>query len=257
MTLIEIMIVMGLFVLMMSMVMVGLRSSQAAEAIRAVNQVSNAIRYGFDKARVSGMNYRLLVNLEQGSFTLQSASEQMYLPATDRDGKIVEFNADKAEQQADRDRRAEESYNRSLQAQLFGAAGQKGESSSDPFSVSARRVPRRRPPVFEGFKEENALSGLSEPIQLPEGVKIVYVRTADDVKPITTGEASLYFFPRGQTQLAHILLEDKTGDAKWTIKVAPLTGRVTVAEGHEKLELPEEIYEIPDDLGQRGQRRSF
>lgn len=257
MTLIEVMIMMGIFVLMMGMVIVGLRSSQAAEAIRAVNQVSNSIRYGFDKARVAGTNYRLLINLDQGSFILQAASERMYLPATDRDGRIIEFDADKAEQQDERDRRAEESYNRSLQAQLFGPAGDRSDSSSDPYAASTRRVPRRRPPVFEGFKEENALSGLTEPIQLPEGVKIIYVRTADDLKPITSGEASLYFFPRGQTQLAHVLIEDQSGDAKWTIKVAPLTGRVTVQEGHEELELPEEILESTDDLGKRGSRRSF
>jgi len=258
MTLIEIMMVMGIFVLMLGMVVFGLRSSQAADAIRAVHQVSNAIRFGFDKARVSGSNYRLLINLDQGTFTLQAASERMYLPATDRDGKILEIDESKLEEQADRDRRAEESYNRSLQAQLFGGAGEaSGDASNDPFRPSARRVPRRRPPVFEGFKEENALSGLTDPIKLPEGVKIVSARTADDIEPITQGEMSLYFFPRGQTQLAHILVQDESGDAKWTIKVAPLTGRVTIAEGHEPLELPETILEGRDDLGKRGSRRTF
>lgn len=258
MTLIEIMMVMGIFVLMLGMVVFGMRTSQTADAIRAVHQVSNAIRYGFDKARVSGSNYRLLINLDQGSFTLQAASERMYLPATDRDGKILEIDEGKVEERADRDRRAEESYNRSLQAQLFGGAGEASSAASnDPYRASARRVPRRRPPVFEGFKEENALSGLTDAIQLPEGVKIVYARTADDLLPITSGEMSLYFFPRGQTQLAHILVQDESGDAKWTIKVAPLTGRVTVAEGHHELELPETILEGRDDLGKRGERRTF
>jgi len=256
MSLIEVMIVMGIFVLMMGMVIVGFRSSRSAEALRAVNQVSNAVRYGFDKARVSGASYRLLINLDQGTFTLQEGDGRMYMPATDRDGQLVEYDADKAKDREDRDQRAEESYNRSLQAQVFGGAGDKADDATvNPYAATARKVPRMRPPMFAGFKEENALSGLSEAIALPEGVKISYVRTEHDFAPITEGEASLFFFPRGHTQRAHILVEDADGENRWTIKVAPLTGRVTVDEGHELLELPSDPGEEEDDLGRRQERR--
>lgn len=271
MTLIEIMMVIGIFVLMMSMVVVGVRTSRAAETIRAVNQVANTVRYGYDKARVGGSYYRLLIDLDKGAFTLQQTDGRMYLPATDRDGKVAEPDPDKAEEQADRDRRAAESYNRSIAAEIFGGgvpdeggsgdgggvAEVGGAGSLNPYGAQPREVPRRKPPLFESFEDENALSGLTKPIELPDTVKIVSVRTADDFTPITEGQASIYFFPRGRTQKAHILLEDQNGEGRWTIKVSPLTGRVTIEDGHEALVLPDDPNDEEDDLGERRDRRTF
>jgi general secretion pathway protein H len=144
---------------------------------------------------------------------------------------------------------------------VFGAA-EGGEDTDgggdyDQYKPAPKAVPRQKPPLFDSFEEENALSGLSEPFQLPEGVKIVYVRTADDLEAITEGEASIYFFPHGRTQQAHILIEDTESDAKWTIKVAPLTGRVKLEEGHEELELPDERDDAEDDLGKKTERRTL
>lgn len=275
MTLIEIMIVIGIFSLMMGMVIFGFSSSRSAETVRAVNQVSNAIRYGFDKARVGGSYYRLLVDLDKGTFTLQGADDRMYLPATDRDGKILEYDESKAKARADRDERAAENYNRSIQSQVLSrdtrrqraiggsapgaTAGAKPQAAAefDPYAPTPRNVPRRKPPLFEGFTDENALSGLNAPIKLPDGVKITYVRTADDLDPILKGEASIYFFPRGQTQKAHILIKDEQTDLEWTIKVSPLTGRVTIEEGLEELDLPERRDDTIDELGKRGRERTF
>ena len=119
-------------------------------------------------------------------------------------------------------------------------------------------MPRRRPPQFDSFEDENALSELAKPIKLPEGVKIVYVRTADDLQPITKGQASLFFFPRGQTQEAHIQLEDQeVEDGRYTIKVQPLTGRITIVDEHVDLVLPEDPSDEEDELGERLERRTF
>jgi len=264
-SLIEIMVVLAVFSLMVGMVFGGFRASQSAESTRAVNQIANTIRYGYDKARVDGAYYRLLIDLEGSTFSLQQADGRMYLPATDRDGKPVVFDEREAEAKAERDRRAEESYNRSIQSAAFeGRSGGAEEPVGDeegaaynPYTAETRKVPRRQPPLFESFAEENALSGLTKPIMLPPSVKVTYVRTVDDAEPITKGQASLYFFPRGQTQKTHILLEDSERDVKWTIKVAPLTGRVTIDEGHEELELPRDHTDAKDDLGQRFERRTF
>jgi general secretion pathway protein H len=261
-TLIEILIVIAVMALMVGMIMVGFGTSRQAEVMRAVNQIANASRYGYDKARVNGRYYRLLIDLEKGTFTLQEGDDKMYLPATDRDGKIIEFDESKAEDQAERDRRAADAYNRSLQGQIRGQAGGDTDGGGDEedfdiYRPAPKAVPRRKPPMFDGFEEDNAISGLKEPIELPEGIKIVYVRTADDLKPITEGEASIYFFPRGRTQQANIQIEDRDTDAKWTIKVAPLTGRVTVEEGHEDLTLPDDPNDEEDELGKRRERRTF
>ncbi len=262
MTMIEIIVVLAIFSLMVTMVVVGFGTTRAAEVTSSVNNLGNVIRYGYDRARVNGSYHRLLIDLDKGTFTLQEGSDRMYLPATDRDGKLVEFDPGKAEEQAERDKRAADAYNRSIQSEVLGDGEGEGGSGGaspayDPYRAREKLVPRRKPPLFESFDEENAVSGLVKPVKLPEGVKVTYVRTADDVKPITEGEASLFFFPRGTTQECHILLEDDEGDNRWTIKVAPLTGRVTIEEGHEELEVDEVADEEEDELGRSRSRRSF
>lgn len=269
MTLIEIMIVMGVLALIVGMAVMGFGAGRNAEIGRATTQVANLARYGYDKARVTGDYYRLLIDLDEGTITLQQGDDRMYLPATGRDGKILEIDEGKLEDQKARDQRAEEAYNRSVQAQVYGGeasggaaggeAGDEGEDAGyDPYAAQRRTVPRRRPPLFDSFEDENALSELAKPIKLPEGVKIVYVRTADDIKPITKGQASLFFFPRGQTQEAHIQLEDQeVEDGRYTIKVQPLTGRVTIVDEHQDLVLPEDPTDEEDALGERHERRTF
>lgn len=257
-TLIEILIVIAVMALMVGMIMVGFGTSRQAEVMRAVNQIANVVRYGYDKSRVTGTYYRLLIDLDESTFTLQQGDDAMYLPATDRDGRIIEYDESKEKDREDRDRRAAEAYNRSLQGQLRGEAGaEDSEDEIDIYKPAPRSVPRRKPPMFDGFEEDNAISGLSDAITLPEGIKITYVRTADDLKPSTAGQASVFFFPRGRTQKAHILIEDRESDAKWTIKIAPLTGRVTIDEGHEELQLPDDPNEEEDELGNRRERRAF
>lgn len=260
-TLIEIMIVVGVLALMVGMLVIGFGAGRNAEVSRTTNQVANLVRYGYDKARVTGDYYRILINLDESTIALQEGSDRMYLPATDRDGKIIELDPGKLEEQAERDKRAEESYNRSVQSEVYGqGSGGGGEDAGDaldPYAVSRREVPRRRPPLFESFDDENSLPELKKPVKLPEGVKIVYVRTADDVEPITEGEASLFFFPRGRTQQAYIQIADEEVEAKYTIKVQPLTGRVSIVEGHEDLVLPEDPTDEEDELGSRLERRTF
>lgn len=259
MTLIEIVIVMAVIGLMVGMLIVGLGAGKAAELSRATNQVANTIRYGFDKARVNGQYYRLLISLEDGTFSLQTAEDAMYLPATDRDGKFAEVDERKIEEQKERDERAEQSFNRSVQSAAYRDAADGGDTDGDAptYQAMPKKVPRARPPLFSAFDDENSLSGLAKPFKLPEGVRIIYVRTADDLEPITKGEASIYFFPRGRTQKAHIQLEDEGGVNQYTIKVEPLTGRVTVADGLDALELPDDPREEKDDLGRREQRRTL
>jgi general secretion pathway protein H len=264
-TLVEIIIVLAIFGVMAGMVMFGFGAGRNAEMTRAVNHVANTVRYGLDKSRVTGQYYRLLVDMESSTFTLQEGDDRMYLPATDRDGEIQEIDERDREERDARDKRAEESYNRSVQSAVFeggGSGGPSGEGGEDEavqiYKPQPKKVPRRRPPLFDNFEDENALTGLSKPLTLPEGVKIVYVRTADDLKPFKEGQASIYFFPGGRTQKAHIIVEDEKNDENaWTIKIEPLTGRVTIADGREELILPDDVEDDEDGLGKRHHRRTF
>lgn len=267
-TLIEILIVLAVMGLMVAMLVVGFGAGRNAEISRATTQVANTVRYGFDKARVNGQYFRMVLDLDSGTFSLQAAEEAMYLPATDRDGKIREIDESDLEEQAQRDQRAEQSFNRSVQSAAYRAGGTGGAAAGgdeggdtdgdfDVYKPQPRKVPRAKPPLFSSFEDENSLSELAKPFKLPEGVKIVYVRTADDLEPITKGEASIYFFPRGRTQKAHIQIASEDGQIEYTIKVEPLTGRVSVVDGLEDLVLPDDPNDEEDALGREFHRRTF
>lgn len=302
-TLIETLITLGLIALLVGGVMVGFGAGRQAEVTRATNQLANTVRFAFNKARVTGTYYRLLIDIDKGTFSLQRGDGRMYLPATDRYGRIKVLDVSREKEKEERDRRAEENYNRSLQARVLAAvkapsagmsgglapqkAGQPGQPGApgqpakapapgatpapgtpgapaasttplDKYAIVPKKVPRRKPPMFGGFEDDNSLSSLKKPFSLPKEVKIVSVQTAEDLKPITKGEASIYFFPQGTTQLAYIQIEDaKSPENAFTVIIQPLTGRVEIQEGKIDLKLIEDPTAVKDDLGRRQNRRSF
>lgn len=305
-TLIEVLIVMGIIGLLIGSVVTGLGAGRQAQVARVTNQLANTIRFAYNKARVTGSYYRLVVDLDKGTFTLQRGDDRMYMPATDRYGRVVAVDPSKAKEREERDKRAEENYNRSLQARVLDAVkaptlgmspggapapkigqpnqpaqpaakpgqpaqpgqpakpGQPASSSSssttkpDQYAAQPKKVPRRKPPIFGAFEDDNSLSELKKPFKFPPEVKVVSVRTAEDPKPITKGEASVYFFPQGHTQLAHIVVQEVANpENQFTIIVKPLTGRVEIKDGVVDLALPDDPTSIRDDLGKRQNRRSF
>lgn len=236
-----------------------------AEVVRSTNQLASMVRFAYDRARFTGQYYRIHVDFDERSFQLQRADEAMYLPATGRDGKIFARDAKDAERRAQRDQEAAESYYSTLAAAVYGAAGDP-DAPADPYAVQQRDVPRQRPPLFEAFEDDQTLGDLGKPIKFPDGVEVLSVQTDADIKPITEGAADLYFFPRGQTQLAAIQLKGrpKLGgrmlgeeDIEYTILVQPLTGKVTVESGIVDLKLPKIVGDSEDDLGEKTDRRSF
>ena len=301
MTLVEVRIVLAIAGLVIGSVIGGLGSSRQAEVTRATNQMANTVRFAFNKARVTGTYYRLLINLDTGGFSLQRGNDAMYLPATDRYGRVATVDPTRVKEREERDRRAEENYNRSLQARVLGAVhgpgvgkagaappigkamgaqpvpaapgaqpGQPGAKTGQPapqkgaqpppdmYKVEPKKVPRRKPPIFGAFDDDNSLSELKKPFKLPKQIKVASVQTADDPKPITKGEASIYFFPQGHTQRAHIQIEDlENKDNAFTIIVQPLTGRVTVKEGKVNLAIADDPTSVVDDLGRKQNRRAF
>jgi len=296
-TLIETIIVLGLIALMVGGVMVGIGAGRQAEVSRASNQLANTIRFAFNKARVTGTYYRLLIDLDKGTFSLQRGDGRMYLPATDRYGRIKELDPSREKEKDERDKRAEENYNRSLQARVLaavkgpGAGGMAGmapakapqtppakagtpgapakalgsnsaaaptKAPMDQYAIAPKKVPRRKPPLFGGFEDDNSLSELKKPFTLPKEVRVVSVRTNDDVKAITKGQASIYFFPQGHTQMAHIQIEEIKNPANaFTVTIQPLTGRVEIQEGKQDLAVIEDPTAVKDDLGRRQTKRSY
>jgi general secretion pathway protein H len=263
-TLIEILIVLMIIGLIVWSASMSMGAASQAEVVRSTNQLASTVRFAYDRARFTGAYYRIHIDFEKRSFQLQRADDAMYLPATTRDGEILVQDAKDLEQKAERDAQAAESYFSSVAAAVYGAGGE--GDPLNPYAVQKKQVPRRRPPLFEAFESDATLGDLGKPIEFPDGVEILSVQTDAYPEPITEGEADLYFFPRGQTQLAAIQLKGKPklrqrmlgeDDIEYTILVQPLTGKVTVEAGIVELELPEVVGDSEDDLGDKTERRSF
>lgn len=264
-TLIEILIVLMLLGLIMWSAAMSMGAANQAEVVRATNQLASTMRFAYDRARFTGYHYRVHVDFEERTFQLQRAEEAMYLPATDRAGEILLRDDKKLADQAKRDEQAADAYYSSIAAAVYAAADS-ADPYGDPYAVQKKEVPRQRPPLFESFEPDGTLGDLGKPIQLPDDVEILSVQTDADPKPITEGVADLYFFPRGQTQLAAIQLKGKPklrerlggeDDIEYTILVQPLTGKVTVEAGLVDLQLPDVVGDDEDELGNKAERRSF
>jgi len=265
MTMIEILMVLLIVGLIMWSASMSMGAASQAEVIRSTNQLASTVRFAFDRARFTGFHYRIHVDFAQRTFQLQRAEEAMYLPATARNGELLIVDEKDLEDRAKRDERAAESYYSSLAAAVY-AGGEVDDPYGDPYAVQKKDVARRRPPLFEAFEADETLGDLGKPIQFPDGVEILSIQTDSDPEPITEGEASIYFFPRGQTQLAAIQIKGKPklrqrivgeDDIEYTILVQPLTGKVRVESGIVDLELPDIVGAGEDELGKKTERRSF
>lgn len=268
-TLIEILVVMFILALIMWSASMSMGTAAQAEVVRATNQLAASLRFAYDRARFTGQHYRVHIDFDQRSFQLQKAESAMYLPATDRDGELMEVDERKIAAQAARDAAAAEAYFSTLAAAVYAQADEHEgyqPAGGDPYAAKPREVPRARPPLFENFEDDETLGELGKPIQLPEGVEILGVQTDSDLEPITKGTADIYFFPRGQTQLAHIQLKGRPTlrgravgeeDVEYTIILQPLTGKVTVEAELIDLVLPKAVDERVDELGEETERRSF
>jgi general secretion pathway protein H len=266
-TLIEILVVMFILAMIMWSASVSMGAAGQAEVIRSTNQLAASLRFAYDRARFTGQHYRIHIDFEKRSFQLQKAEEAMYLPATNRDGELLKLDPKKQAAKDQRDAAAAEAYFSTLAAAVYAKADEgEGTMPGDPYTPKPKEVPRRRPPMFEAFEDDETLGDLGKPIELPEGVEILSVQTDSDLLPITEGQADIYFFPRGQTQLTHIQLKGrpKMGqrligeeDIEYTIILQPLTGKVRVEPELIDLKLPKAVGEGEDELGNEAQRRTF
>ncbi len=265
-SLIEILIVLFILAMIMWSASVSMGAASQAEVIRSTNQLAASLRFAFDRARFTGQYYRVHIDFEKQSFQLQQADEAMYMPATDRDGRLLRIDPRRVEERAKRDAAAAEAYYSTLAAAIYAKGDDAGGFGGDPYTAKPRDVPRRRPPMFEAFEDDQTLGELGKPIVLPEGVEIFSVQTDSDIAAITSGQADIYFFPRGQTQLAHIQLKGKPKlrdriigdeDIEYTIILQPLTGKVRVEADLIELVLPKIIGRGSDELGNEIERRSF
>jgi len=212
-TLIELLVVMAIVagIAGMGAYMVGMLDQGAlkSEALK----ITSSIKYSFSQAAVNNSRYRIVFDLDTGSYSAEvvesaNVEQPTAVPGGDEDEFLTE-EAQALAEQAERD------------DDLFD------EDEDNPFGIN-RRVSYQR-----------VQDGVIDPGQLEDGLRFTRIVVGQSID-VTSGKASINFFPNGFQEPAIIYMADAQG-RMFSIQTEPLTGRVFL--------FSDEI-DVPRDFGQ-------
>lgn len=98
-------------------------------------------------------------------------------------------------------------------------------------ALSPEGAAPQAPPAFVAADED-----IVRRVTLPKAVKFRDVQTAHDDAPVTTGKATLYFFPTGFTEEAVIHFSNEEATSNYSVIVSPLTGTSRIEKDYVELE---------------------
>ena len=173
-----------------------------ANSRKASGMVTAAIRESFDRASLSGSVHRLSVNVGGQLLKLEQAEGFFSLPA-------VPLEIDGQGRAATHDEEDEE------------------ESFLSGLSVEAKMQLKNLRAAPSWTPSDGELGGGA---LFPGSVRLLGLWTDSLEKVVTSGPASLHFFPRGETQDALFWLGSNEDDVI-TVRVDGLAGRVRVIPG--------------------------
>jgi general secretion pathway protein H len=219
-TLIEMSIAIAIVAVLFSAVVTGVGALTGAKAKASAGELAGVMRSLYDTAALSGKTCRLVFELPQGRGDERSAvryhaecAASGVTTARDRDGALAEAERKGGEERPRRDERVL-------------VDDDDGPSLDELLTGEERRVEHAA--TFSAFTSEAV-----KPRQLPSDVRVA-IWTRQQRGYAESGVAHLYFFPQGFTEKAQVRLSQ--GDNTWTLKMSPLTGKVTVVA--EALEVP-------------------
>lgn len=216
-TLIELSITLLIVGLLFAAVVPSIEGVTGVRARQSASRMTGVIRYMYNESALSGRSCRMVFDLDaksywaecaQGNYTLESERENA------RDGAKDEDPAEK------------EKLDRELET-----SSSSGFSVDDADAMKAEKERILKRADFSDFTDDTV--GKQE---LPKGVDL-QVWVDHQREKYSKGQAYLYFFPQGYTERAQIYVS--SGDTIYTLKVAPLTGKVKVVP--DELELPKDV----------------
>ncbi len=119
----------------------------------------------------------------------------------------------------------------------------------------ATSSPATRAPGYDSDDPEGSVFGLQRPgyreksdlvvkrRKLENGISFRSVLTTQSQDPITSGRATITFFPSGFVERSQIVLGDASG-AFMTMQIEPLTGKVNLLSGDE--DIPRGFFEVEE-----------
>jgi general secretion pathway protein H len=200
-TLIELVIVVALLALVVTIVVPSIVNIIGANLRATVAEVAGAIRFTYDLAARKNVPFRLVFDLDEQAYWVESSSEK-YLFDREKTGVSEGRLSEEAEQEKERGR------SRRFINRGYIEGGEMWQPKGKPsFSDFVGRYTKKK--------------------SLPEDIVFLDVWVAHQNDRVTAGRAYLYCFPTGMTERAVIHIGDDTEDT-YTLVVKALTGLVKI-----------------------------
>jgi prepilin-type N-terminal cleavage/methylation domain-containing protein len=200
-TLIELVIVVSLLALIVTIVIPSVVNIIGANLRSTAGEVAGAIRFTYDLAARKNVPFRLVFDLDEQAYWVESASEKYLL-----DREKTEVSEGRLDEDAQREK--EQKRSRRFIDRSYIEGGEMWQPKGKPsFSAFAGRYTKKKP--------------------LPDDIVFQDVWVAHQDDRVTAGLAYLYCFPTGMTERAVIHIGDDAEDV-YTLVVEALTGVVRI-----------------------------
>jgi prepilin-type N-terminal cleavage/methylation domain-containing protein len=210
-TILELLVVMAIIVLITGVTIYGLRRVRKTDLRNDANTLRSALAAAFDRSTATGADHRVVIDLEQQAYRIESCEGKLKLRRTSDEAHADELA--KLEQQR--------------QELLAAEAAQKASSSGIPAPAGLIPVGQSAPVACVPVKGP---AGRLVRMTTNKGIRIRKVRVAHLEKPATEGKVTVHFFSPGYAERSVIEVGDEN-DNVYTLVVHPLTGQVQIKTG--------------------------
>lgn len=197
-TLLELLIALVLAGLLMGLAIGQVGKLRQREMKHAASRLGSTIRYLYNKAISDGVTFRLVLDMEEQKYWVESTTEAFALKREEEEGP-----------------RTEE-----------GEEEEKEEESGVPEIIKPKEA------VFSPQE-----SYLLKPVSLPKGVYFKDVYAEHQIERLDTGKAFIHFFSRGYAEQSVINLRDVDDEVHYSLTVNPVTGAVRIEKGYKEPEV--------------------
>lgn len=240
-TLVEIVVVMAVIGMLLSMSTIAVKAITGVDLKAASRKVAANMRWTYNSAAIAGVHYRMVIDLDNGTYETEIADKRFLLAQSKRQGARGDDrnNASNLEEDELGDRKQVEEEPRSQESAEDGDDFDSNEEGGSTYSFAGD---------YDAGKQTIAFTKVTDRIiketQLPDGLKFAGVFTSHQQDLYTEGTATINFFPNGFAEPALILLSEKKDDELyWQLHLHPLTGRVKITK------FPQEEFELPSEFG--------
>ncbi len=200
MTLIEIIITVAIIGLIMGLSLGVFRDYSDSALSETSDRLMGTIKYVYNEAAIKNQYYRLVINFEDQTFSVESSPDPFKISAT-QEGTPEE--------------------DKSTAASIKEVGAGISEGSAEEESQDSETPP-------PGGTFSGTTSYLLKPVKLPDGIRIKDVYVAHLDKKVDSGKTAIYFFPNGWVEKAIINLTDEKDENHYSLETFPSTGKTKI-----------------------------